>query len=183
MFVVVFFVCVFFFFNDTATTEIYTLSLHDALPIYTDSLGKMAGVSRGADGFLLEAHPKLRPVDTLVEGIYLAGTVQGPKDIPDTVAQASAAAGRASILMAKGEVEVDPIVAYSVPELCIGCRICERICPFGAITMVDRKAVMNEAKCKGCGLCAGGCPTGAARLRHFKDDQIFAQIHAALAED
>ncbi len=149
----------------------------------TETIGKMAGVSRGADGFLLEAHPKLRPVDTLVEGIYLSGTVQGPKDIPDTVAQASGAAARASILMAKGEVEVDPIIAYSVPELCIGCRICERICPFGAISMVDRKAVMNEAMCKGCGLCAGGCPTGAARLRHFKDDQIFAQIHAALAED
>lgn len=149
----------------------------------TESLGKMMGVSRGADGFLLEAHPKLRPMDTLVEGVYLAGTVQGPKDIPDTVAQASGAAARASILMAKGEVEVDPIVAYSIPELCIGCRICERICPFGAITMVDKKAVMNEAMCKGCGLCAGGCPTGAARLRHFKDEQIFAQIHAALAED
>ncbi|RMF91295.1 MAG: CoB--CoM heterodisulfide reductase iron-sulfur subunit A family protein [Methanobacteriota archaeon] len=149
----------------------------------TETIGKMLGVSRGADGFFLEAHPKLRPVDTLVEGVYLAGTAQGPKDIPDTVAQASGAAARASILMAKGEVEIDPVIAYSEKELCIGCRICERICPASAISMEDRKAVVNEAMCIGCGLCAGGCPTGAMKLRHFKDEQILAQIHAALAED
>ncbi|MFQ5800237.1 MAG: 4Fe-4S binding protein, partial [Candidatus Hydrothermarchaeales archaeon] len=149
----------------------------------TETIGKALGVSRGADGFFLEAHPKLRPVDTLVEGVYLAGTAQGPKDIPDTVAQASGAAARASILMAKGEVEIDPVVAYSVKELCIGCRICERICPVGAIYMEDRKAIVNEAMCIGCGLCAGGCPTGAMELRHFKDEQILAQIHAAFAEE
>jgi len=149
----------------------------------TESISKMLGVSRGADGFFLEAHPKLRPVDTLVEGVYLAGAAQGPKDIPDTVAQASGAAARASILMSKGEVEIDPVVAYSERELCIGCRICERICPVSAISMEDKRAVVNEAMCIGCGLCAGGCPTGAMKLRHFKDEQILAQIHAAFAED
>ncbi len=149
----------------------------------TETIGKIVGVSRGADGFFLEAHPKLRPVDTLVEGIYLAGTAQGPKDIPDTVAQASGSASRASILMAKGEVEIDPIVAYSEKELCIGCRICEKICPASAIYMEERKAIVNQAMCIGCGLCAGGCPTGAMRLRHFEDEQILAQIKAAFAEE
>ena len=159
--------------------DLVVLSVGMEAGLDTEKIGKMLGISRGADGFLLEAHPKLRPVDTLVEGIFLAGTVQSPKDIPDTVAQASGAAARASILMAKGEVEIEPLVAYADKEMCIGCRICERICPASAIQMVEKKAVMNEAMCIGCGLCAGGCPTGAAKLRHFKDEQILAQIEAA----
>jgi heterodisulfide reductase subunit A len=120
-------------------------------------------------------------VDTLVDGIFLAGTCQGPKDIPDTVAQGSAAAVRALIPLSKGEVEVEPVTAFSRPELCIGCRICEKLCPFSAITIENKKAKVNALLCKGCGLCVGGCPTGAMELYHFKDEQIIAQIKAALA--
>jgi heterodisulfide reductase subunit A len=85
--------------------------------------------------------------------------------------------------MAKGEVETEPIVAFVRKELCIGCRICERTCDFGVITMVDRKAQVNEAICKGCGACAAACPTGAMQVRHFTDEQIYAMIEAALRGD
>lgn len=139
-------------------------------------------LSRSAEGFFAEAHPKLAPVDTLNDGIYLAGTCQGPKDIPDTVAQGSASASRAGIPMSKGIVEREPIVAYVDDERCIGCRICERSCDFNIINMKDRKAVVNEATCKGCGACAAACPTGAMQIKHFTDQQVFDQIEAAFKE-
>lgn len=148
-----------------------------------DKLQKLLRISRGADGFFMEAHPKLRPVDTLTGGVFLAGTVQGPKDIPDTVVQGSAAASRAAIPMAAGEVEVEPIVASVDIDACIGCRICERACDFGAIEIIDRKAKVNEVLCKGCGACAGACPMGAMQIKHFKNDQIMAMICAAFEKD
>ncbi len=147
-----------------------------------DKIAKLFKLSRSADGFFLEAHPKLKPVDTHTEGVFLAGCCQGPKDIPDSVAQGSAAAARAAIPMSKGEVEVEPIVAYVNEELCIGCRLCERTCDFGAVTIENRKAKVNPALCKGCGACAGACPTGAMQVRHFKDEQIFAMIEALFNE-
>lgn len=149
----------------------------------SDKLQKILRISKGADGFFMEAHPKLRPVDTLTDGLFLAGTAQGPKDIPDTVVQGSAAASRAAIPMAKGEVEVEPIVATVETDSCIGCRICERVCDFGAIEVVDRKAKVNEVLCKGCGGCAGGCPTGAVQISNFNDKQIMAMISAAFQEE
>lgn len=152
-------------------------------PADADELQKLLRTNRGADGFFMEAHPKLRPVDTLTEGLFLAGTAQGPKDIPDTVVQGSAAASRAAIPMATGEVEVEPIVASVDGDKCIGCRICERVCEFGAIEVIERKAVVNDVLCKGCGGCAGACPTGAMQIRHFKDDQIMAMVCAAFEEE
>jgi heterodisulfide reductase subunit A len=163
--------------------DLVVLSVGLEPPADADELQKLLRLSRTADGFFMEAHPKLRPVDTLTGGLFLAGTVQGPKDIPDTVVQGSAAASRAAILMAAGEVEVEPIVASVDSDNCIGCRICERVCDFGAIEIVEKKAVINEVLCKGCGGCAGACPTGAMQIRHFEDDQIMAMICAAFEEE
>ncbi|MFQ5975521.1 MAG: 4Fe-4S binding protein, partial [Candidatus Hydrothermarchaeales archaeon] len=163
--------------------DLVVLSVGMEPPHDVEVIQKVLGLSRSADGFFLEAHPKLRPVDTLIDGIYLAGTAQGPKDIPDSVAQGSAAASRASIPLSHGEIEIEPIVAFVDKDICIGCRVCERVCDFGAVKVVDKKASVNEAICKGCGACAGGCPTGAIQVRHFLDSQIYPQIHAAFAEE
>jgi heterodisulfide reductase subunit A len=163
--------------------DLVVLSVGMEPPNDINNIQKILRISRGADGFFLEAHPKLRPIDTLTDGVFLAGAIQGPKDIPDTVAQGSAAAARAAIPMAKGEVEVEPIVAVVDTDECIGCKICERVCDFGAIAIIDRKATVNEALCKGCGGCAGACPTGAMEIKHFKDEQIMAMIEAAFRED
>lgn len=151
-------------------------------PAGIEELRQTIGLSKSADGFLLEAHPKLRPVDTLTEGVYLAGVAQGPKDIPDSVAQASGAAARAAIPMVKGEVEIEPIVAVTDLDVCGGCAICIELCPFGALSREDEQAKVNIALCHGCGTCAAACPSGAMDQSHFKTKQIMAQIEAALNE-
>jgi heterodisulfide reductase subunit A len=148
----------------------------------TEKLKKLFNLTAGPGGFFLEAHPKLKPVDTLIDGVFIAGTCQGPKDIPASVTQGSAAASRAAILLSQGEVEIEPITAYVDQDLCIGCRICERICEFSAVKIEEKRAIVNEALCKGCGTCVGGCPTGAIQQRHFKDEQIVAEISAAFSE-
>jgi len=163
--------------------DLVVLSVGMEPPHDIEATQKVLGISRSADGFYLEAHPKLRPVDTLTAGIYLAGAAQGPKDIPDAVAQGSAAASRASIPLSQGEIEIEPIVAFVDEDTCIGCRVCERVCDFGAVKMVNKKAKVNEAICTGCGSCAGGCPTSAIQIRHFLDSQIYPQIHAAFIEE
>ncbi|MHA1300563.1 MAG: 4Fe-4S binding protein [Candidatus Helarchaeota archaeon] len=143
-------------------------------------------LQQSADGFLLEAHPKLRPVDTLTSGIFIAGVAQGPKDIPDTVAQAKGAAASAIALMGKGEVEIEPYFAIVNEALCSGCRTCVELCPFTAISMVEKDgrlvAEVNEALCKGCGTCVAACPSTAIIQNHFRDKQIFKQIIAATQE-
>ena len=153
----------------------------------SDELRQTLGLSRSADGFYMEAHPKLRPVDTLTDGVYIAGVAQGPKDIPDSVAQGSAAASRAAIPMAKGQVEIEPIIASNDETVCGACQVCVELCPFGAIaiaTGVGGKefAQINTALCKGCGTCVGACPSGAMNQQHFKTEQIMAQISAALED-
>jgi heterodisulfide reductase subunit A len=139
-------------------------------------------LARSADGFFAEAHPKLRPVDTTSDGVFLAGTCQAPKDIPDTIAQAKAAASSALILLSKGQVKVEAITSVVNEELCAGCRLCEYQCPYGALTMHPWKQVMtvNAALCKGCGACAMACPSGAISLQHFTADQTLAMIEALL---
>ncbi|TEU11046.1 MAG: CoB--CoM heterodisulfide reductase iron-sulfur subunit A family protein [Anaerolineales bacterium] len=135
-------------------------------------------LSRSPDGFFLEAHPKLRPIDTTTDGVFLAGTCQGPKDIADTVVQAKAAASSALIPLSRGRVKVESIVSVVNEEICSGCGICEGLCAYGALSLHPWKGVMtvNEVLCKGCGACAAACPSGAMTLSHFTHDQILAQL-------
>jgi len=144
---------------------------------------RVFGISVGADGFFQEEHPKLEPISTPTSGVFLAGTCQGPKDIPDTVAQAKAAAAESLALSASGQVEVAPMISSIDAEICIGCQICIGLCPYSAIEFNTFKGVceVNEAMCKGCGSCAGYCPSGAASIRHFTEKQIFAEINGLLA--
>jgi len=141
-------------------------------------LAKTFNISCSQDAFFLERHPKLAPVSSFSDGIFLAGTCQGPKDIPDTVAQAGAAAAQALALADRGKVELEPITAVIDEALCSGCQICVGLCPFTAITMDQNKAVavVNDALCKGCGTCVAACPSGASFQNHFRDDQILAEI-------
>ncbi len=138
------------------------------------------GISRSPDGFFMEAHPKLRPFHTNTDGVFLAGACQAPRDIPDTVAHANAAAAEALALMSAGEVTIAPTTAVVNEDLCSGCKTCLDLCPYQAISFISRNgtgvAEVNEALCKGCGTCAAACPAGAITARHFSDSQIVAQI-------
>ncbi|MBC7236702.1 MAG: FAD-dependent oxidoreductase, partial [Chloroflexi bacterium] len=143
------------------------------------------GISCGEDGFFRERHPKLAPVDTASDGVFLAGTCQGPKDIPDTVAQAGAAAAAALAMMDQGHVAIEPIVPQVAELRCAGCGLCVEICPYQAIELVERrpferKAQVNEVLCKGCGLCAAACRSKAISLRGFDDRQLLAEMEALL---
>ena len=143
-----------------------------------EKVAHVFGISQSADRFFMEAHPKLRPVSTNVDGIFLAGCCQGPKDIPDTVAQGSAAAAEAISLSNQGEIEVEPTTATIDPDLCAGCKLCIEICPYSAIDFLDAKgiSVVNEALCKGCGACTAICPSKAARQNHFTQDQVLSEV-------
>ncbi|HWQ54295.1 MAG TPA: CoB--CoM heterodisulfide reductase iron-sulfur subunit A family protein [Bryobacteraceae bacterium] len=140
-------------------------------------------VSCSTEGFFLERHPKLAPVSTFTEGIFLAGACQAPKDIPDTVAQAGAAAAEALALIDAGFIETEPNTAYVNEESCSGCGTCAPLCPYGAITYSEevRKAAINQAKCKGCGTCVAACPSGSIAQNLFEDDEIFAEIEGILS--
>jgi heterodisulfide reductase subunit A len=149
----------------------------------TDHFHEMLKASVGLDGFFLERHPELAPVETAVEGVFLAGTVQGPKDVVDTVAQASAAAAKAAVFLAHDQVRLDPAVAVVDPEICRGCGECVDICEFQAPALFETDlgvfaAEINASLCKGCGTCASWCPSGAITARHFTDRQVLAQIDA-----
>lgn len=143
-------------------------------------IANLLKLPRSPDGFFMEAHPKLRPVDTVTEGIYLAGCCQGPKDIPDTVTQAKAAAASAMIPLCQGQVKVEAVTSIIDEELCSGCGICAEMCVYDALSLHERKGVMtiNEVLCKGCGACAAACPSKAIKLSHFTPAQILAQVDA-----
>ena len=145
-------------------------------------LAKTLNISCSQDSFFLERHPKLAPVSSFSDGIFLAGTCQGPKDIPDTVAQAGAAAAEALALADLGKVELEPITAVIDDQLCSGCQVCVGLCPFTAIAYDKEKGVsrITDALCKGCGTCVAACPSGASYQKHFRDAQIFAEIEGLL---
>jgi heterodisulfide reductase subunit A len=132
------------------------------------------------DGFFMEIHPKLRPLDTAIDGIFLAGTCQGPKDIADTLAQAHGAASKATTVLFQGKVAIDPVIAFIDEGICSGCGICEQVCEYAALKPDSYRRVMtiDTPLCKGCGACNSACPAGAISLRHYKPDQIMAQLHA-----
>ncbi len=149
----------------------------------TKEVAQMFHVSRSPDGFFLEAHPKLRPVETNTGGIFLAGACQSPKDIPDTVAQASGAAVQAVKLLAKGVVDIEPTVAHVLTERCTGCGECTHVCPYLAITLVEGKAEVNPALCTGCGTCVATCVSKAIVAEHFTDEQLVAQVVGVLSQE
>ncbi len=155
------------------------------------SIATMLTASMDTNDFFTEAHPKLRPVESPTAGIFLSGACQGPKDIPETVAQAGAAAAKVIGLLAKDKLKGNPCVAHSDELMCNGCSSCERVCPYGAIsyeekefrqpdrtTLVRRVAKVNEAICQGCGACTVACPSGAMDLKGFASRQIMAEVDA-----
>ncbi len=147
-----------------------------------DQVRKLFSISKSPDGFFLERHPKLDPTSTTTDGVYIAGCAQGPKDIPDSVAQAGSAAARMLSLISTGEVEIDPVRAVVQEEYCSGCRVCNSLCPYGAIEYVEAKNVshVNDALCKGCGTCVAACPSAAMTGQGFTDQQILAELEGLL---
>ncbi|MBQ7125288.1 MAG: CoB--CoM heterodisulfide reductase iron-sulfur subunit A family protein [Clostridia bacterium] len=154
-------------------------------------LGTMLTASMDTNDFFTEAHPKLRPVESPTAGIFLSGVCQGPKDIPETVSQASAAASKVIGLLVKDKLTCNPCVAHSDEMLCNGCSSCEKVCPYGAITysekefkgpnrttLIRRVASVNAAVCQGCGACTVACPSGAMDLNGFSNSQIMAEVDA-----
>ena len=152
------------------------------IPSKTDELAKMLKVPLNEDGFFLEAHVKLRPVDFATDGIFVCGLAHSPKPVDESISQAIAAAGRAAIPLARGYVRVEPITSWVDEEKCIGCGLCEALCAFKAIQLKTKdgrvKAEIIPASCKGCGLCAASCPQQAITVRHFTDDELTAQLNA-----
>ncbi|MBU2552635.1 MAG: FAD-dependent oxidoreductase [Proteobacteria bacterium] len=145
-------------------------------------VSRLFGINQGADGFFLEEHPKMRPLNTATDGVFLAGTCQSPKDIPDTVSQASGAAAKALSLATLGKVRVPSATSWIDPDICAGCQTCIGLCAYTAIEFDERRgvSVVNETLCKGCGSCSGFCPSGAAQIKHFKERQIFSELDGIL---
>jgi len=147
-----------------------------------EEVRRMLNISCGSEGFFLEKHPKLAPMATMSDGIFIAGACQGPKDIPETVAQAEAAAAEAIALTSKGFITLEPNLAYIEEALCSGCQICIPLCPYNAIEL-DREpmvARISDVLCKGCGVCVAACPSGAIRQRLFEDEQIMDELAGVL---
>ncbi len=151
---------------------------HDAREV-----AKKFGISCSVNNWFTERHPKLDPVATMTEGIYIAGCAQGPKDIPASVVQGAAAAARVLGRIQQGELALEPVRASIIEEKCSGCRICNDLCPFSAISFVEEKKVsaINPALCQGCGTCVAACPSGAIEGTQFSSEQILAQVEGLLA--
>ena len=176
--------------EDTLTSTVRRIPvdmaiLCTALEAQEDSkhIGHLFGASTDKHGWFIEKHPKLAPVETASDGVFIAGCAQGPKDIPDTVAQGSAAASLAMINIQKGEVELEGFFAEVNEEECSGCRICNDLCPYNAIIYEEEKKVsrVEEALCKACGTCVSACPSSAIIGKHFTDRQILAELEGIMS--
>lgn len=171
---------------ETHKSEMVVLAVGLKPPEEMKIIQEMLALQKTSDGFYLEAHPKLLPVDSATRGIFYCGCAEGPKDIKDSVTQASAAAARAMRIMNPGQMKVESITAEVDPDKCTFCGICAKACPYNAIT-VDRKkkipAHVTSAACAGCGNCVAECPENAIAMHHFTDDQIIAQIDSILKEE
>ncbi len=145
-----------------------------------ESVINMLKLSKSVDGFLMEAHPKLRPVDTATDGIFIAGCCASPKDITDSIAQGKATASGSLLYLVQLKAKIEPAISEINEEICIGCGTCAEGCPYGALELDEVRLVMtvNEAVCKGCGGCNAVCPSGAATMKHYRDRQVYAQIEA-----
>ncbi|TFG25833.1 MAG: hydrogenase iron-sulfur subunit [Promethearchaeota archaeon] len=163
-------------------TDLVVLAVGSEPAEGTDELSQILNISQDPYGFLLEKHLKVRPSETSVNGIYLAGMIQGPKDIPSSIAQAESAAAKAIALIAKGKVELDPHVVYFDPEKCDLCRLCENICIYNALKIEDKELNIIQANCTGCGACAAMCPNNALFIPNFTKEQTLAQIKPILAK-
>jgi heterodisulfide reductase subunit A len=170
---------------DTTTNKLFEIKtdlvvLVPAMMPRTDAtdFSRLLHLTLSGDGFFLEAHPKLRPVDTFVNGIFIAGCCQGPKDIQDTVSQASAAASRAATILSQEELEIDPLIAMVDEDACTGCGICVEVCPYEARTLNERKRIaeVNEALCAGCGGCIAACPSNASTHKNFTKKQLLNMV-------
>jgi heterodisulfide reductase subunit A len=155
------------------------LEAHETLP----EIAGLCNVSVGRDGFVIEKHPKLGPVSTATDGVFIAGACQSPKDIPDTVAQASAASSAVLSMITREKIEIESATAEVDEDKCSGCKLCNTLCPYLAIKFDEEKgvSVVNDALCKGCGTCAAACPSNAISAKHFEDRQIYAEIEGILA--
>jgi heterodisulfide reductase subunit A len=144
---------------------------------------RLFNISCSTEGWFLERHPKLAPVNTFTDGIFLAGACQAPKDIPDTVAQAGSAAAEAMVLIDSGYVEMEPNTAYVTEEECSGCKTCVPMCPYSAISFLPdlKVARINEVLCKGCGTCVAACPSGSIKQNLFEDEEIYEEIAGVMA--
>jgi heterodisulfide reductase subunit A len=145
-------------------------------------IGRLLNLSTDKQGFFMERHPKLAPLSTMSEGIFIAGVCQGPKDIPDTVAQALGAAAEALTIVVNDKMELEATTAMVNPASCCGCQNCVRVCPYSApgFNYEKRVSEINEALCKGCGLCASVCPSSAIIARHFTNEQVLAEMEGLM---
>lgn len=163
--------------------DMIVLSTPLVSPPSAPGISKLLKVPLGQDGFFLEAHVKLRPVDFATDGIFVCGTAKGPADITECVFQAQAAASRAAIPLARGYVQAEALTAIVDADICTGCGTCIEVCPYGALRKnVDGVAEVIVAACKGCGCCGATCPEGAIDLSHYTDSQLLAEAKAALQE-
>jgi heterodisulfide reductase subunit A2 len=149
----------------------------------TEDVARKFSLSRRADGFFMEKHIKLDPVATMTDGVYVAGCCVGPKDVPDTVAQAKAAAAEVLSRLAKGKAEIEPTIAIVDEDVCSGCGLCVKICAYGAPSVIEpqHRSHVNEALCKGCGACAATCPSGAISHKHFNFKELLSEVEALAA--